>query len=72
MTIREAAADFMSAEEFLDLVGVAEQDRPLYLFTGWTGLRVTELLHLEWSDIPDGFVIVLPRRRPWKPIVPNS
>lgn len=51
-------AAYLTPEQFADLLGVAKQDRPLYKFAVWTGLRITELLALEWSDIRDGMVVV--------------
>ena len=51
-------AAFLSAEEVWHLLSIAGNDQPLYTFAVWTGLRLTELLHLEWPDIKDGFVIV--------------
>lgn len=51
-------AAYLSPEEFGALVEKAGQDRPLYLFAVWTGLRITELLSLTWEDITDGYVLV--------------
>ena len=51
-------AAYLTPEQFGDLIVVAKQDRPLYKFAVWTGLRITELLVLEWKDVRDGFVIV--------------
>jgi integrase len=51
-------AAYLTPEQFGDLVAVAKQDRPLYRFAVWTGLRITELLVLEWGDIRDGVVVV--------------
>ena len=51
-------AAYMTPEEFGDLIAEARQDRPLYKFAVWTGLRITELLVLEWPDVRDGYVVV--------------
>ena len=51
-------AAYMSPEEFGDLIAEARKDRPLYKFAVWTGLRITELLALEWTDVRDGHVVV--------------
>jgi integrase len=51
-------AAYLTPEEFGDLIAVAKRDRPLYKFAVWTGLRITELLSLEWGDIREGYVIV--------------
>jgi integrase len=56
--MQDNPAEYLSAEEFGDLLAVAGNDQPLYKFAVWTGLRVSELLHLEWPDIKDGYVIV--------------
>lgn len=45
-------------DQFDDLIAEAKQDAPLYKFAVWTGLRITELLVLEWADVHDGYVIV--------------
>src|SRR5262249_35875608 len=51
-------AAYLTPEQFGDLIAVARNDRPLYKFAVWTGLRITELLALEWTDIRDGYVLV--------------
>ena len=51
-------AGYLTPGQFGDLIGVAQRDRPLYKFAVWTGLRITELIALEWGDIRDGFVTV--------------
>ena len=51
-------AAYLTPEQFGDLIMTAKQDRPLYKFAVWTGLRITELLILEWGDIHDGVVVV--------------
>ncbi len=51
-------AAYLTPEQFEDLIAEAKQDRPLYKFAVWTGLRITELLVLEWPDIRDGYVVV--------------
>lgn len=51
-------AAYLTPQQFGDLIAKAKQDRPLYKFAVWTGLRITELLALEWGDVRDGFVIV--------------
>jgi integrase len=51
-------AAYLSPEQFADLIVEAKNDRPLYRFAVWTGLRITELLALEWDDVRDGYVIV--------------
>ncbi len=51
-------AAYLTPQQFRDLVAVAKQDRPLYTFAVWTGLRITELLILEWGDIRGGIVVV--------------
>jgi integrase len=51
-------AAYLSPEQFGDLLVKAKNDRPLYKFAVWTGLRITELLVLEWSDVRDGYVVV--------------
>jgi integrase len=51
-------AAYLTPVQFSDLITVVQQDRPLYKFAVWTGLRITELLILEWGDIRDGFVTV--------------
>ena len=51
-------AAYLTPEQFGDLIDEAKQDRPLYKFAVWTGLRITELLALEWSDVRDGYVVV--------------
>lgn len=51
-------AAYLTPQQFGDLIAVAKRDRPLYKFAVWTGLRITELLILEWGDIRDGVVVV--------------
>jgi integrase len=51
-------ASYLTPEQFGDLIAKAKQDRPLYQFAVWTGLRITELIVLEWPDIRDGYVLV--------------
>jgi integrase len=51
-------ADYLSPEQFAELIAKAKKDRPLYKFAVWTGLRITELLTLEWPDVRDGYVMV--------------
>jgi integrase len=51
-------AAYLTPQQFGDLIAVAKQDRPLYKFAVWTGLRITEILILEWGDIRDGVVVV--------------
>jgi integrase len=51
-------AAYLTAQQFGDLLSKAKNDTPLYKFAVWTGLRITELLALEWPDVRDGFVIV--------------
>jgi integrase len=59
-------ADYLTPEQFGDLLTAdkallrkkGQPDAPLYKFAIWTGLRITELIDLEWTDIRDGFVVV--------------
>lgn len=51
-------AAFIPYEEFERLLKVAGRDKPLCEFAVWTGLRITELLALEWDDIKNGYVLV--------------
>lgn len=51
-------AAYLTPEQFGDLVAKAKHDRPLYKFAVWTGLRITEILVLEWPDVRDGYVVV--------------
>ena len=51
-------ADYIPPEEFEKLLTLSGKDKPLYEFAVWTGLRITELLTLEWPDIRDGYVVV--------------
>src|ERR1700752_2069663 len=51
-------AAYLTPNQFGDLIAVSKQDRSLYKFAVWTGLRITELLALEWTDVRDGFVTV--------------
>ena len=51
-------AAYLSTEQFDALIAHAKQDAPLYKFALWTGLRITELIALEWSDVRDGYVVV--------------
>ncbi len=49
---------FIPYEEFEKLLEASGRDAPIFEFAVWTGLRVTEVLNLEWPDVRDGFVIV--------------
>lgn len=51
-------AAYLSAEQFDALLAHAKQDAPLYTFALWTGLRITELIALELTDVRDGYVVV--------------
>jgi integrase len=59
-------AAYLTPEQFGDLLmadkralrAKTQPDSPLYKFAVWTGLRITELLALEWTDVRDGFVVV--------------
>jgi integrase len=51
-------AAYLTVEQFEALLAHAKQDAPLYKFAVWTGLRITELIALEWADVRDGYVIV--------------
>jgi integrase len=51
-------AAYLLPEQFSDLLVKAKNDCPLYKFAVWTGLRITELLVLEWSDVREGYVLV--------------
>jgi integrase len=59
-------ADYLTPEQFGDLLMADKKavrsrttpDAPLYKFAVWTGLRITELLALEWPDVRDGYVMV--------------
>ncbi len=51
-------AAYIAQEEFEKLTAVSGRDAPLYQFAAWTGLRISELIDLEWDDIRDGYVLV--------------
>jgi integrase len=59
-------ATYLTPEQFGDLLmadktavrSKTRPDAPLYKFAVWTGLRITELLALEWGDVKDGYVVV--------------
>lgn len=51
-------ARYMSVEQFGDLLAVAGPDVKLFIFAAWTGLRITELLALEWADVHGDYVLV--------------
>ena len=55
---QDSPADYLPPEDFAALVAKAGRDLPLYEFAVFTGLRESELLVLEWSDIKDGHVLV--------------
>jgi integrase len=51
-------AAYLTPKQFGDLLTKAKHDAPLFKFAVWTGLRITELLALEWADVRDGYVMV--------------
>jgi integrase len=55
---QDAPARYMPREEFDKLIAKARNDKPLYEFAVWTGLRITELIILEWLDARGGYVLV--------------
>lgn len=72
---QDEVPDYMSPEQFGDLIAVAERDVPIYEFAAYTGLRESELLALEWTDIRDGVVIVRRgkgRKQRIVPLVPQA
>ncbi len=68
-------AEYLTPAQFADLLAMAKQDRPLYKFAVWTGLRITELFTLEWTDVREDFVIVRRgkgRKQRIVPLVPQA
>lgn len=51
-------AVYLSPEQFSDLLAKAGRDRPLYKLVAWTGLRITEVLKLEWTDVEADYLVV--------------
>jgi len=49
---------FIPAEEFETLLNASGRDAPIFEFTVWTGLRITEILELDREDVKDGYVLV--------------
>jgi integrase len=49
---------YLTAEQFGDLLVHAGRDVKLYTFAVWSGLRITELLGLDWADVQDDYVVV--------------
>ncbi len=51
-------AAFIPYEEFEKLLDASGRDAPLFEFAVWTGLRITEILALEWADVKDDYILV--------------
>jgi len=53
-------AAYIPKEEFEKILNVSGRDAPIFQFAAWTGLRITELIQLEWPDVNlrDGFLVV--------------
>ncbi len=51
-------AAFIPREDFEKLLAVSGRDASLFRFAAWTGLRITELLNLETTDVQNGFALV--------------
>lgn len=51
-------AGYLTPEQFSNLLGEADRDRPLYEFAVWTGARITELLKLEWRDVSEQGILI--------------
>jgi integrase len=65
----------MPPEDFAKLVDAAGRDKPLYEFAAYTGLRLEELVQLEWPDVRDGFVTVRTgkgRKQRLVPLLPEA
>jgi integrase len=67
--------EYLTPEQFGDLIVQAGRDVPLYEFAVFTGLRATELLALTSADIRDGVIVVRRgkgRKQRIVPIVPQA
>jgi integrase len=68
-------ADYMPPGDFAKLLNAAGRDTPLYEFATYTGLRLEELVQLEWPDVRDGFVTVRQgkgRKQRLVPLLPEA
>lgn len=68
-------ADFLPVEDLEKLVAKAGRDAPIYDFAVATGLRASELLALEWTDIRDGVAVVRRgkgRKQRIVPLIPQA
>lgn len=72
---QDETPQYMTPEQFGDLVTQAGRDVPLYEFAVFSGLRASELLALTWTDIRDRMVVVRRgkgRKQRIVPLVPQA